>query len=421
MKRITIIIIALIIGACSGNKTNSQKTDTLIHCHINGVVNDRPESRKLLLYVGVDGNIALSSQPYSEIKIRNGQFSYDLHLDEPQYCELVFEDELKNGYWQAIDFVADNGTINMNLYPTEEVGKTGIEGPVSTTEYQSYKVELRKLQDATNEIRNKLKEEGKTYTEQYSSLITQIEALENNSPKQKQLIEQIQAMTEEQTYAPETLAERKRYQAEHLAKMLEIVTGEPSTARLALLAKQMKYQLPHQELVDAFNNIYAVKMPDNAMTKFCLRQIEGFQLQIGSQYIDFEAPDLEGQMHRLSNMVNGAKLVMLDLWASWCGPCRKASMEMIPLYEQYKEKGFMVIGVARESENTQNMQAAIKKDGYKWPQLVELDDRANIWAKYGCNNAAGRLILFDAEGKILAFDPTIEELKAAIQKHIDTN
>ena len=419
MRRFSTIMIALIICACSGNQTKNQQTDAPIHCHINGVVHDRPESSKLLLYIGVDGNIAVSSQPYSEIKIRNGQFSYDLYLDEPQYCELVFEDEFKNGYWQAIDFIADDGSISMNLYPTEEVGKTGIEGPTSTNEYQSYKVELRKLQDATNEVRNKLKAEGKTYTEEYSSLITQIEALENNSPKQKQLIEQIQAMTEEQTYAPETLAERKRYQAERLAKMLEIVTGEPSTARLAMLAKQMKYQLPPQELVDAFNNIYAVKMPDNAMTKFCLRQIEGFQLQIGSQYIDFEAPDLDGQMHKLSDMVKDAEVVLLDLWASWCGPCRKASIEMIPLYEQYKDKGFVIIGVARETGNTQNMQDAIKKDGYKWPQLVELDDRANIWAKYGCNNAAGRRILFDAQGKIIAFDPTIEQLTAEVEKRIN--
>lgn len=419
MRQFFTIMIALIICACSGNQTKNQQTDAPIHCHINGVVHDRPESSKLLLYIGVDGNIAVSSQPYSEIKIRNGQFSYDLYLDEPQYCELVFEDEFKNGYWQAIDFIADDGSISMNLYPTEEVGKTGIEGPASTNEYQSYKVELRKLQDATNEVRNKLKAEGKTYTEEYSSLITQIEALENNSPKQKLLIEQIQAMTEEQTYAPETLAERKRYRAERLAKMLEIVTGEPSTARLALLAKQMKYQLPPQELVDAFNNIYAVKMPDNAMTKFCLRQIEGFQLQIGSQYIDFEAPDLDGQMHKLSDMVKDAEVVLLDLWASWCGPCRKASIEMIPLYEQYKDKGFVIIGVARETENTQNMQAAIKKDGYKWPQLVELDDRANIWAKYGCNNAAGHRILFDAQGKIIAFDPTIEQLTAEVEKRIN--
>ena len=126
MKRFSTIMIALIICACSGNQTKNQQTDAPIHCHINGVVHDRPESSKLLLYIGVDGNIAVSSQPYCEIKISDSQFSYDLYLDEPQYCELVFEDEFKNGYWQAIDFVADDGSISMNLYPTEEVGKTGI-------------------------------------------------------------------------------------------------------------------------------------------------------------------------------------------------------------------------------------------------------------------------------------------------------
>ena len=159
-------------------------------------------------------------------------------------------------------------------------------------------------------------------------------------------------------------------------------------------------------------------MPENSMTHFCRRQIDGLSLQVGNHYVDFEAPDLNGEMHRLSEMVEGAKIVMLDLWASWCGPCRRASKEMIPLYEKYKNQGFMVIGIARESGSTDAMEAAISKDGYEWPQLVELDDRANIWSQYGCINGAGRRILFNDEGEILAFDPTIEELTAEVEKHL---
>ena len=418
MIRIAIIILSLLIAACSENQPKINPENAAIHCHIEGTIHNRPDSDKLLLFVGIGGYTAQSIKPYSEIDIKNGKFSCDIYIDEAQYCELIFEEEISSGYWQAIDFVADNTTIKMVLYPREENGKNRIESTGSTAEYQSYKVALRELQDKTNKLRDELKSNGICYTEEYNSLMAKIEAAANNSLEQAKLLEQLQAMTEEQQYAPEFLAERKRYQAERKETILKIVSGEPSIARFTILARMMVYNLPDGEFIDAFKNIYAKAMPDNATTAFCHRQIDGHSLQIGSRYIDFEAPDLEGNMHRFSEMIDGAKIVMLDLWASWCAPCRKASMEMIPLYEQYKDKGFAIVGVARETGSTKAMENAIKKDGYKWPQLVELDDRANILAKYGCINSGGRRILIDADGKILAFDPTLEELTAIIEKNL---
>ena len=418
MIRIAIIIISILIATCSGNQPKINPENAAIHCHIEGTVHNRPDSDKLLLFVGIGGYTAQSTKPYSEIDIKNGKFSCDIYIDEAQYCELIFEEEISSGYWQAVDFVADNTTIKMELYPREENGKNRIESTGSTAEYQSYKVALRELQDKTNKLRDELKSNGICYTEEYNSLMAKIEAAANNSPEQAKLLEQLQAMTEEQQYAPEFLAERKRYQNERKETMLKIVSGEPSIARFAILARMMVYNLPDWEFIDIFKNIYAKAMPDNATTAFCHRQIDGHSLQIGSQYIDFEAPDLDGNMHRFSEMIDGAKIVMLDLWASWCAPCRRASMEMIPLYEQYKDKGFAIVGVARETGSTKAMENAIKKDGYKWPQLVELDDRANIWAKYGCINSGGRRILLNSDGKILAFDPTTEELAAIIEKNL---
>lgn len=418
MIRIAIIILSLLFAACSGNQPKINPENTAIHCHIEGTVHNRPDSDKLLLFVGISGYTSQATKPYAEIDIKNGKFSCDIYIDEAQYCELIFEEEIQSGYWQAIDFVADNNDIKMELYPREENGKNLIESTGSTAEYQSYKIALRELQDKTNKLRDELKSNGICYTEEYNSLMAKIEAATNNSPEQAKLIEQLQAMTEEQQYAPEFLAERKRYQAERKATLLKIVSGEPSIARFSILARLMVYNLPDGEFIDVFKNIYAKAMPDNATTAFCHRQIDGYQLQIGARYIDFEAPDLDGNMHYLSEMIDGAKIVMLDLWASWCAPCRKASMEMIPLYEQYKDKGFAIVGVARETGSTKSMKNAIKKDGYKWPQLVELDDSGNIWAKYGCINSGGRRILMDSDGRILAFDPTIEELTTIIEKNL---
>lgn len=419
MKRITMILCSLLAAACAGNQpTTEQNTDAAVHCHIEGKVHNRPQSDELLLYVGIEGLAAQSTQPHTVIEIRGGEFSCDLYIDEPQYCVLVFADELANGAWRAIDFMADNCTVKFDLYPEDEFSKTKVEGTGVTAEYQSYKLQLRALQNENNAIREQLEKENRYNTKEYDALIAQIEAIKENTPERTALIEQLQAMTDEEKYTPEAIALRKRSKVEYKEAQLSIVEGEPSLARLALLARQMVYRLPDQEFIDAFDEIYAIEMPENSMTHFCRRQIDGLSLQVGNHYVDFEAPDLDGQMHRLSDMVKEAKLVLLDLWASWCGPCRRASMEMIPLYDQYKSRGFMVIGVARESESTDAMNAAIRKDGYTWPQLVELDDRANIWSQYGCINAAGRRILFNDEGEILAFDPTIEELTAEVEKHL---
>ena len=418
MIRIAIIILSLLIAACSGNQPQNNPENAAIHCHVEGTVHNRPDSDKLLLFVGISGYTSQATKPYAEIDIKNGKFSYDIYIDEAQYCELIFEEEIQSGYWQAIDFVADNNDIKMELYPREESGKNIIESAGSTAEYQSYKIALRELQDKTNKLRDELKSNGICYTEEYNSLMAKIEAASNNSLEQAKLLEQLQSMTEEQQYAPEFLAERKRYQAERKATLLKIVSREPSIARFSILARLMVYNLPDGEFIDIFKNIYAKAMPDNTTTAFCHRQINGHNLQIGARYIDFEAPDLDGNMHRFSEMIDGAKIVMLDLWASWCAPCRKASMEMIPLYEQYKDKGYAIVGVARETGSTKAMKNAIKKDGYKWTQLVELDDSGNIWAKYGCINSGGRRILMDSDGRILAFDPTIEELTTIIEKNL---
>lgn len=419
MKRITMILCSLLAVACAGNQpTTEQNTDAAVHCHIEGKVHNRPKSKRLMLYTGIDGNVAQSSRPTTVIDINGGKFVCDIYLNEADICELVFEDEMSNGSWMPIDFMADNGTVKMDLYPMDDYSKTKIEGVGATAEYQSYKASLRALYDRFEAQQIELEDSGRYDTEAYTQLIASLESMDQNSPEFKSAIERLQAMTPEDKYTPEALALREQHDAESKAALLEIVGGEPSPARLAMLARQMIYRLPDQEFIDLAQELYAIEMPDHYITQFCLRQISGLELTVGSHYVDFEAPDLDGKMHRLSEMAEGAKLVMLDLWASWCGPCRRASKEMIPLYEAYKGRGFKVIGIAREAETTEAMEAAISKDGYTWPQLVELDDRANIWSQYGVVNGAGRRILFNDEGEILALDPTIEELTAIVETHL---
>ena len=388
-----------------------------VQCHITGTVIDRPESKVLELYTHIDGEAAASSRPVAEIKIRDGKFAYDLVLDEADYCTLSFAEEKARGSWFPIHFIADGDTVRLTLYPDAEEHR--IEGTGATAEFQGYKEQLALLNEAYYEKVDSLDDCNAYNSEAYSALIAQLETTDQRSDAFKALVEQFNAMPDEEKLTETAFNQQKAYEAEYLASLLAILDQKPTLARYALLAEQMQYRLPDGAILEIYERRYADALTDHYLSAYCRRQLAGLRVAVGKQYIDFEAPDVEGTMHRLSTLMEGAELTLLDLWASWCGPCRRGSIAVLPLYEEYKERGFKVIGVARESEDLSDLKRAIEQDGYPWPQLVDLDDRIHLWSQYGCSNAAGRKFLLDKAGTILAIDPSVEELTTILKERLD--
>ena len=137
----------------------------------------------------------------------------------------------------------------------------------------------------------------------------------------------------------------------------------------------------------------------------------------GKPYIDYMVRNTDGKLVPISTLIQG-KVALIDLWASWCGPCRRHSIAMIPVYEKYKDKGFTVIAIARE-RNRQAMENAAKKDGYPWPSLLELNDENQVWRKNGADNAGGAMYLIDRDGTILSTSTDAEELEPIIKKALN--
>ena len=158
--------------------------------------------------------------------------------------------------------------------------------------------------------------------------------------------------------------------------------------------------------------------PDNDLTlatDALLSDLE--RIAPGRPAPDFSAPSLDGQRYRLSELLNGNAVTVLDCWASWCGSCRKHSRELIPLYEKYRDRGMAVVGVAREYDSLDDMRAAVEKDGYPWIQLYDLDGAEGIWNLYGLSTAGGGIFLIDSEGNLIdKFDDT-----AAIAAWLEAN
>ncbi len=171
---------------------------------------------------------------------------------------------------------------------------------------------------------------------------------------------------------------------------------------------------PLELLRESFTALSAA-YPSHPYTARGKALLSSLSLVSARRYIDFIAPDLDGNMVRLSEQIGG-KVALLDMWASWCGPCLAKSASYIPVYEKYRERGFVIVGVAREYKNTDAMWGVVQSRGYAWQNLVELDNSAGLWDLYGLGNTAGKVFLIDQHGVIVAENPTADELEAILQQ-----
>ncbi|MEM6398035.1 MAG: TlpA disulfide reductase family protein [Bacteroidota bacterium] len=117
-----------------------------------------------------------------------------------------------------------------------------------------------------------------------------------------------------------------------------------------------------------------------------------------------EAPELvgdspEGKTIKLSDL--RGQYVLIDFWASWCGPCRRENPNVVRVYNEYHERGFEILGVSLDNK-ADRWQAAIEKDGLTWPHISDLGGWRSAHAKaYGVTSIP-ETILLDPEGKIVA-------------------
>lgn len=134
---------------------------------------------------------------------------------------------------------------------------------------------------------------------------------------------------------------------------------------------------------------------------------------IGKQAPDFTMNDPMGKPIQLSSLKG--KVVMIDFWASWCGPCRQENPNVVKLYQQYHDKGFEILGVSLD-RSKEDWQKAIKDDQLSWLHVSDLQYWQNNAAQLYSVNAIPQTYLLDKDGKIIAKGLRSEELAAKLSE-----
>jgi len=159
------------------------------------------------------------------------------------------------------------------------------------------------------------------------------------------------------------------------------------------------------------------KLPGNVQTSEMGLSVKKYLdrsvlLQKGTIFENFVMLDDKRKELSLSSI--SAKYILIDFWASWCGPCRAENPQLLKLYNSYKEKGFEIVSISFDANNNDWL-SAIKKDELSWKHVSDLKGRNNKVAEKYKVSAIPFSILLDNNYKVIASPPGAHDLQKILE------
>ena len=198
-------------------------------------------------------------------------------------------------------------------------------------------------------------------------------------------------------------------------------TMEANTDNLfgVLMLQQMNYNLEPQEIIDAVAKFPAELQEQLATIK--TQAENALKTQPGQPYIDIVQKDADGKEVTLKSVIEteGNKYVLIDFWASWCGPCMGEVPFLVETYGKYHKKGFEIYGVSFDNDRDAWLKAVEGKK-MNWVHVSDVNGWENqARHDYAVNGIPSNFLIDCATGKIVATNLRGEALQAKIAELLD--
>lgn len=320
-----------------------------------------------------------ANQKADSATITNGTFSITGTLIEPVMAQLVIDHKGEgleklagNNKVDLITFFLENSRLGIST-AMDSVYNADITGSVLNDESKALRAQL-----------NGIETDAKKLNEEYTAAPPE---------KQKSL-----------AFKNALQARASLLQARQKTVLKSFITGHTDSFLSLIALGTLGTHAPNAGELEGLYSLLSPRLKEMESGKVIKQSIDMAKVTaIGSVAPDFTQNDVNGKPVSLSSL--RGKYVLIDFWASWCGPCRQENPNVVRVYNKYKGKNFTILGVSLDKPDAKNnWMAAIKKDGLIWTQVSDLQFWENSAARLFYVSAIPANFLLDPQGKIIARD-----------------
>lgn len=257
---------------------------------------------------------------------------------------------------------------------------------------------------------------GSPINDQYKQLVAINDEIRNRTSKM--MTDEVKATAEKSTtnQQNEIQTKLKAIQTDYHNKLTTFIKQHPDSYLSLVSIETLGGPSPDpNELLPLLNGL-SKDIQDTEMARSLKNALESMKsVEIGAMAPDFEEADTTGKPVRLSSF--RGKYVLLDFWASWCGPCRQENPNVVKAYNRFKDKNFTIIGISLDKpDGGFAWLNAIKSDHLTWTQLSDLKFWNNAVAQLYFVQSIPKNFLIDPTGKIIAQDLRGDDLETKLEE-----